>query len=242
MRWPAVGVIVLTILPLAARAFEVPPGFVVQVLEPTGGKIAHRAGHARDWRRLSVSGYVPIALTRECRMRACLIVITFLAASMVARPAAVAQEKVAQAIDIARVDPIRLAERDIAAGRYRVLCVSQGWGCQVPVIGTSNYERCYSSAASVEPLAWFGDVIGGDDDLRVRHRSVEFASKYNVTLVRELDRLGKRQCPAGEDWDALVRSVFSDLDGIVPGFPQVDISRDGATDHYFRIATDYPAY
>jgi hypothetical protein len=138
-------------------------------------------------------------------MRAGLVAVTLLALSMLSRPTVGGEEpeRMSPSIDIARVDPVRLAERDIAAGRFRVLCVSQGWGCQVPAIGTRNYERCYSGAATVPILAWFGDVLGGDDDLRARRRSVEFASKYNITLVRVLDKLGQALVPR---WRRLGRS------------------------------------
>ena len=179
-------------------------------------------------------------------MRRILIFVTLLAASTVPRPAPGADEPrmTAEAIDIAAGNPIRLAERDIAAGRFRVLCVSMGWGCRMPGVGTRNYERCYSAAARAEATAFpeFGDVIGDEADVRARRRTVEFASKYNITVVRALDKLGKRGCPAGEDWDALVESVGRYLNKVVPGFAHVDISRDAADDDYFRIVTDYRAY
>ena len=177
-------------------------------------------------------------------MRPGRIAVTVLALSMVAILGLLAAEWLAA--DINRVDPAHLAERDIAASRYRVLCVSQGWGCQVQGIGPLNYARCYSHAATFEMLGpEFGDVIVGGDDMLNRSRHVEFASRYNLTVAGALDKLGKRGCPAGEDWDALVESVgraVSQLD-IVPGYPHVNVSHDAAPGgHYFWFTTDYPAY
>jgi len=148
--------------------------------------------------------------------------------------------------DITRVDdPVRLAERHIAASRYRVICVSHGWECHVLGIGTVNYERCYSYAMNSGMLGYqFGDLYtdDGDPHERKRSRHVEFASRYNLTIAGALDKLGKRGCPPGEDWDALVESVGSavrQLD-IVPGSPHVDAT--ATSSHYFRFITDYPGY
>jgi hypothetical protein len=43
--------------------------------------------------------------------------------------------------------------------------------------------------------------------LRLQNKSLILASEYNQSIARKLDELGKRTCPVGEQWDALLRAL-----------------------------------
>ena len=93
---------------------------------------------------------MPPAVMLAIRRRALIIGIG-LAASTVAQAARGADEPrtIAERIDIATVHPVLLAERDIDAESFRMLTMSQGWGPQVPGVGTRNYEQAMR-------LGWLG--------------------------------------------------------------------------------------
>jgi hypothetical protein len=101
---------------------------------------------------------------------------------------------------IARENPVALAERDIANGRFRMLTVSHGWG-QIPRRWQEKLRPLLFRRRARELLAEFGDVIGGAADTRARQQSHKFAAEYNMTLLGRWSALrmamnnNRRHCP-----------------------------------------------
>ena len=102
--------------------------------------------------------------------------------------------------------PARMAKHDIAAGRFRFFSIC-GYACELPGVGHMDYFRCYSGSASIETVDGTSDVIRSARHLRLQSKALIFASEYNQLITRNLDRLGKRTCPIGEQWEALLRAL-----------------------------------
>ncbi len=107
---------------------------------------------------------------------------------------------------VEHANPTDMARRDIAAGRFRFLSIC-GYACGLPGLGNLNYARCYSGSASVETVQGTGDVIRSDRHQSLQHKATAVASEYNELIARKLDGLGKRTCPVGEQWDALLYAL-----------------------------------
>ena len=107
---------------------------------------------------------------------------------------------------IEHAEPAGMAKQDIAAGRFRFLSIC-GYACELPGIGEMTYRRCYSGSASVETVDGTSDVIRSDRHSRLQNKALILASEYNQLIARKLDEFGKRTCPIGEQWDALLLAL-----------------------------------
>jgi len=99
-----------------------------------------------------------------------------------------------------------MAKQDIAAGHFRFLSIC-GIACELPGVGEMTYFRCYSGSASIETVRGTSDVIRSARHLRLQSKALILASEYNQLIARKLDELGKRTCPIGEQWDALLLAL-----------------------------------
>jgi hypothetical protein len=107
---------------------------------------------------------------------------------------------------IDHADPARMAKQDIAAGRFRFFSIC-GYACELPGVGEMTYFRCYAGSANIDTVDGTSDVIRSDRHLRLQNKSLTLASEYNRLIARKLDELGKRTCPIGELWDALLLAL-----------------------------------
>ncbi len=138
---------------------------------------------------------------------------------------------------IEHANPTNMAKRDIAAGRFRFLSIC-GYACELPGLGDLNYARCYSGSASVDTVQGTGDVIRSTRHLRLQHKAMAVASEYNQSIARKLDELGKRTCPVGEQWDALLHALSGQVTRMTaePPRPWVAVSdKPESRGHDFRI-------
>ena len=138
---------------------------------------------------------------------------------------------------VENADPVKTVLQDISAGRFRFLSIC-GYACELPGVGDLNYARCYSAVASVESVRGTSDVIRSDRHLRLQSKTSEFASKYNELLARKLDSLGKRTCPPGEQWDALLHTLSAYVHGMRSERPQPWVAASDEPDargHDFHI-------
>jgi hypothetical protein len=109
----------------------------------------------------------------------------------------------------------RMLASAIAAKRFEFLSVC-GYACGTPGIGFTQYQHCYNNGAQIRVIDPTGDVIESDRHERLKGRAAALATEYNVLMLRLLDSLGRRTCPAGERWDDL----FMDLSHLADGIPR----------------------
>jgi hypothetical protein len=107
---------------------------------------------------------------------------------------------------IDHAEPARMAKQDIAGGHFRFLSIC-GYACELPGLGEMTYFRCYSASASIETVDGTSDVIRSDRHLHLQNKARILASEYNQLIARRLDELGRRTCPVGEQWDALLLAL-----------------------------------
>jgi hypothetical protein len=107
---------------------------------------------------------------------------------------------------IDHANPAHMAKQDIATGRFRFLSIC-GVACELPGLGEMTYFRCYSTSASIDTVHGTSDVIRSARHSRLQEKAMVVASEYNQSIARKLDELGKRTCPIGEQWDALLRAL-----------------------------------
>ncbi|MEN7344376.1 MAG: hypothetical protein AAAFM81_15600 [Pseudomonadota bacterium] len=86
---------------------------------------------------------------------------------------------------------------DIANGNVSVKQVC-GFACSPPGIGYFYYY-CYEDLP-VETIDPTGDMISSDRHLELKERAREYASVYNPLALDYFDSIGRRTCPAGENW------------------------------------------
>jgi len=138
---------------------------------------------------------------------------------------------------VEHANPTDMVKRDIAAGRFRFLSIC-GYACELPGLGDLNYARCYSGSASVDTVQGTGDVIRSDRHQRLQGKAVAFASEYNQLIARKLDELGKRTCPVGEQWDALLHALSEHVARMTLERPRAWVAASDEPDsrgHDFRI-------
>jgi hypothetical protein len=111
-----------------------------------------------------------------------------------------------------------MLDDDIHAGHLRFFSIC-GFSCNIVGLGDLNHARCYSAAASVQAIEGTSDVIRSSRHGELVRKADDFATEYNQLLAQRLDALGKRTCPAGEDWDSLFYALSEHISKLTPNPP-----------------------
>ncbi len=104
-----------------------------------------------------------------------------------------------------KADAQDMANRDIAAQRYRLFAVCFE-RCDIAGVGALNAAHCYSRAAQ-ERLEGTSDTVLPGEHLRLTHKAYEFAAQYNRQMATFLAAHGQSQCSPSADWDGALRSL-----------------------------------
>jgi hypothetical protein len=131
----------------------------------------------------------------------------------------------------------------IAANRFEFLAVC-GYACGSPRVGWTQYRHCYSHVASIRTMDPTGDVIESNRHLQLKNRAWALADTVNQWVLRRLDSLSMRECPAGEDWDELFLAMNRLADSLPHDpFQSSAVALDPATDREaFQFHTPNPVH
>jgi hypothetical protein len=103
-------------------------------------------------------------------------------------------------------DPVKMFADSSRLGHTHFLTVC-GYSCFEPEIGALTYAHCYARAATKLTIDPTGDFIQSKRHAELKRQLFQFAKRYNVLVREELDRTGRRNCPAEERWDGYWRAL-----------------------------------